>query len=69
MPQRGKPQAPCGPPRSHFNLVESDYAWVTKQLRNVAQRYAGERIVSTLEGGYELHALGRSAVAHIRSRR
>lgn len=49
-----------------LNLVESDYAWVTARLKDVAQRHARGRIVSTLEGGYELHALGRSAAAHIR---
>ncbi len=47
-------------------LVESDYAWVTKQIVEVAERHAAGRIVSTLEGGYNLHALARSANAHIR---
>ena len=51
---------------AQFNLLEADYAWVTQQLKEVAARHAQGRIVSLLEGGYELHALGRSALAHIR---
>jgi acetoin utilization deacetylase AcuC-like enzyme len=47
-------------------LVEDDYAWLTGQLREVADRHAQGRIVSMLEGGYNLAALGRSAVAHVR---
>lgn len=46
-------------------LVESDYAWVTRQLVKVAGRHASGRIVSTLEGGYDLSSLGRSAIAHL----
>jgi len=49
-----------------LGLVESDYAWVTKAVKDVADRHAGGRIVSSLEGGYELHALGRSVAAHLR---
>lgn len=51
---------------AQFNLVEADYTWVTQQIRNVAEKFCGGRIVSLLEGGYELHALGRSVQAHIR---
>ncbi|HXF18591.1 MAG TPA: histone deacetylase family protein [Burkholderiales bacterium] len=47
-------------------LSESDYAWVTRQIVDVAQRYADRRIVSTLEGGYNLEALARSVAAHVR---
>jgi acetoin utilization deacetylase AcuC-like enzyme len=50
-----------------LNLTEADYAWVTERVREVALRHAGGRIVSVLEGGYALSALGRSAVAHIRA--
>ena len=50
-----------------LGMVESDYAWITDQVVNVAERSAQGRIVSMLEGGYNLSALGRSAVAHIRS--
>jgi acetoin utilization deacetylase AcuC-like enzyme len=51
---------------ANLKLVEADYAWITQEVKNIAAQYAGRRIVSTLEGGYELHALGRSATAHIR---
>lgn len=50
-----------------FGLVDADYFWVTEQLKDVANRYANRRIVSVLEGGYALNALGRSATAHIKS--
>ncbi|MSQ58460.1 MAG: histone deacetylase family protein [Betaproteobacteria bacterium] len=49
-----------------LGLVEADYAWVTKLLVEVANRHAQGRIVSVLEGGYALSALGRSVVAHIK---
>jgi acetoin utilization deacetylase AcuC-like enzyme len=49
-----------------LGLVEADYAWMTAQLMKVAHKYAQGRIVSSLEGGYNLQALGRSAVAHVR---
>lgn len=48
-------------------LVEEDYAWITKQIMNVAAEYSQGRIVSTLEGGYNLSALGRSVVAHLKA--
>jgi acetoin utilization deacetylase AcuC-like enzyme len=47
-------------------LREADYAWVTEELKALAARHAERRIVSVLEGGYELHALGRSVMAHIK---
>ena len=49
-----------------LKLVEADYAWMTVELMAVAERHAGKRIVSMLEGGYNLSALGRSAVAHVK---
>lgn len=49
-----------------LGLVESDYLWVTQELKRIAERHSRGRIVSALEGGYELHALGRSAQAHIK---
>jgi len=49
-----------------LGLVEADYAWVTRQIVDIADRYAGGRIVSTLEGGYNLPALARSVTAHVR---
>ena len=48
-----------------LGLVEADYAWVTDRLREVAEQHAQGRIVSTLEGGYELGALARSVAAHL----
>jgi acetoin utilization deacetylase AcuC-like enzyme len=48
-------------------LNEADYTWVTGALKQIAQEHAQGRIVSLLEGGYALSALGRSAAAHIRS--
>ena len=50
-----------------LGLVESDYAWVTAKIVDLADKYAGGRIVSTLEGGYNLDALARSAGAHVRA--
>lgn len=50
-----------------LNLIEADYAWVTRELRAIAQETAEGKIVSVLEGGYALDALGRSVVAHIRN--
>jgi acetoin utilization deacetylase AcuC-like enzyme len=47
-------------------LVEADYAWLTHQIMLVAREHAGGRIVSCLEGGYNLSALGRSVVAHLK---
>jgi acetoin utilization deacetylase AcuC-like enzyme len=49
-----------------LGLVEADYAWITKRLVDVAYRHAGGRIVSCLEGGYNLSALARSVAAHLR---
>lgn len=46
-------------------LREADYAWITERIMEVADRHAQGRIVSVLEGGYALSALGRSAHAHI----
>ncbi|MDZ4142613.1 MAG: histone deacetylase family protein [Methylotenera sp.] len=48
-------------------LREADYFWVTERLKCIAKQYANDRIVSALEGGYALHALGRSVMAHIKS--
>jgi acetoin utilization deacetylase AcuC-like enzyme len=48
-------------------LVEADYAWITHRLVEVARQHAGGRIVSCLEGGYNLSALGRSVAAHVKA--
>jgi acetoin utilization deacetylase AcuC-like enzyme len=50
-----------------MGLVEDDYAWITHQIMSVARAHAGGRIVSCLEGGYNLSALGRSVVAHLKA--
>jgi len=49
-----------------LQLADGDYTWVTQQVKAVADRHAHGRIVSLLEGGYNLHALGRCVVAHLR---
>src|SRR5262249_40274129 len=49
-----------------LRFVDSDYAWVTQQVKAVAERHSNGRIVSMLEGGYSLSALGRSAVQHLK---
>jgi acetoin utilization deacetylase AcuC-like enzyme len=49
-----------------LGLVEADYEWMTKYLQDVANRHAKGRIVSCLEGGYNLGALARSVAAHVR---
>ena len=49
-----------------LRLVEADYAWVTRELKMVADKHAQGRMVSMLEGGYELHALGRSVATHLK---
>lgn len=51
---------------SMLRFVDADYGWVTGQLKHIAEQHCQKRIVSALEGGYELHALGRSAMAHIK---
>jgi acetoin utilization deacetylase AcuC-like enzyme len=52
-------------PLAQLLLDESDYTWVTGQLLEIARRHAGGRVVSTLEGGYDLAALGASTAAHV----
>jgi acetoin utilization deacetylase AcuC-like enzyme len=50
-----------------LGLVEADYAWITAKIMDMAKRHAKGRIVSCLEGGYNLSALGRSVAAHVRT--
>jgi acetoin utilization deacetylase AcuC-like enzyme len=50
---------------SQVSLTEGDYRWVTDELKIIAKEHSQGRIVSVLEGGYHLGALGRSVVAHI----
>ena len=49
-----------------LSLNEQDFAWITERIKHVANRHAKGRIVSSLEGGYSLGALGRSVEAHVR---
>lgn len=49
-----------------MGLVEADYAWMTQRLKTLAERHAKGRIVSCLEGGYNLGALARSVATHVR---
>ncbi len=52
-------------PLAQLMLDESDYAWVTEELIEIARRHARGRLVSTLEGGYDLAALAASAAVHV----
>jgi len=54
-------------PLAQLMLDEADYTWATEQLLDIASRHSGGRVVSTLEGGYDLAALGASAAAHVRA--
>jgi acetoin utilization deacetylase AcuC-like enzyme len=53
-------------PLANLNLTEADFAWATRELCTLADRHAGGRVVSTLEGGYDLTALAASVAAHVR---
>ena len=52
-------------PLADLRLVEDDYRWVTQFIVSMAIQYAQGRVVSTLEGGYDLDALARSVTAHL----
>jgi acetoin utilization deacetylase AcuC-like enzyme len=52
-------------PLANLTLVEDDFAWATRKLMEVADASAEGRIVSMLEGGYDLEGLGNSAAAHV----
>jgi len=52
-------------PLGNLNLREADFAWATQRLMAIAQKRCGGRIVSLLEGGYDLEGLGRSVAAHV----
>jgi acetoin utilization deacetylase AcuC-like enzyme len=49
------------------SLEDTDFAWATGAILDVADRHAKGRVVSSLEGGYDLEALGRSALAHVKA--
>jgi acetoin utilization deacetylase AcuC-like enzyme len=50
---------------SSLLLTDEDYGWLTTELKTIAERHGGGRIVSMLEGGYEPHALARSVIKHL----
>ena len=52
-------------PLGGLNLVDADYLWVTQLIRDLAKETADGRIVSLLEGGYDLNALARSVKQHL----
>ena len=52
-------------PLAHINLDEGDFAWVTEEITALAEQFSQGRIVSTLEGGYDLQALADSTLAHL----
>jgi acetoin utilization deacetylase AcuC-like enzyme len=54
-------------PLAQLQLDADDYAWVTRELVAIAERHAQGRVVSSLEGGYDLQALGECSVAHVRA--
>jgi acetoin utilization deacetylase AcuC-like enzyme len=54
-------------PLAQLQLVEADFAWVTEQLLEAAAKHCGGKLVSTVEGGYDLDALGRSTAIHVQT--
>ena len=52
-------------PLANLNFVEADFTWVTQKLMDVADRHAKGRVVSLLEGGYDLEGLAKSVAAHV----
>ncbi len=53
-------------PLASLNMVEADFDWATRKLVDAAEKHTGGRLVSVLEGGYDLTALARSTAAHVR---
>jgi len=54
-------------PLAHQSLEADDFAWATRAVLEIARRACGGKVVSSLEGGYDLEGLGRSAVAHVQA--
>jgi acetoin utilization deacetylase AcuC-like enzyme len=52
-------------PLGNLNLIEADFSWATRKLMEVARKRSHERVVSVLEGGYDLEGLSRSVAAHV----
>jgi acetoin utilization deacetylase AcuC-like enzyme len=59
--------AHCMDPLGSLNLVDEDFAWITRELCRVADRHAEGRVVSALEGGYDLDALASASAAHVKA--
>ena len=53
-------------PLADFKLLEEDFFWVTSELKNFADKYCKKRLVSCLEGGYNINALVKSCIAHVK---
>jgi acetoin utilization deacetylase AcuC-like enzyme len=53
-------------PLAQLRLETADFAWITDELVRLADRHCGGRVVSVLEGGYDLDALAASTAAHVR---
>ena len=54
-------------PLANLNLVESDFIWITNALMDIADNHCGGRVVSTLEGGYDLTGLAEATAAHVKT--
>ena len=54
-------------PVANLQLTEADFAWATRKLVDIADRRCGGRVVSLLEGGYDLEGLARSVAAHVKA--
>ena len=54
-------------PQADLMLETDDFAWITRELHALARRHAAGRVVSMLEGGYDLQALAERSVAHVRA--
>ena len=52
-------------PLANINLAEADFVWATQKIMDLADSCAGGRVISLLEGGYDLQALGNSVAAHV----
>jgi acetoin utilization deacetylase AcuC-like enzyme len=52
-------------PLANLNFVEADFTWATQKLMDLADRRADGRVVSVLEGGYDLEGLSKSVAAHV----
>lgn len=50
---------------AELSLKEEDYAWITQEIKQIADKVCQGRIVSLLEGGYDLDGLGRCVIAHL----